>query len=338
MKESVLFGVALLAGLFSVCLPESAVAADRLNVVATLPSLGSIARAVGGERVSVAVLSRPGQDPHFVDPKPSFIVKVRDADLFILNGLELEVGWVPLLLEGSRNGKIQAGGEGYFDASAAISPIELPKGQLDRSLGDVHPFGNPHYTLDPLALRAVAEALAKSYTRLDPSGAEVYAAQAKAYRKRLDIALFGAELVDEVGGAKLAREAEAGRLDVFLTDNGLGGKLGGWLKKMQPLQAKPVVAFHTNMNYFWRRFGIVLLATVEPKPGIPPSAGHVADVVSMMRERKIGAVVTQPFYDDSAVKLIAEKSGAKVVKVETEGDDALAIIDAAVLHVADALR
>ena len=331
-----LFLLSLLLSLLVLANP--AAAEDRLAVVATLPSLGSIARAVGGERVSVEVLARPGQDPHFVDPKPSFIVKARDADLFILNGLELEVGWVPPLLEGSRNGKIQPGGEGYFDASIAVSAIDLPKGQIDRSLGDVHPSGNPHYTLDPLALRAVAGALAERYARLDPSGAEGYATRAKAYQKKVDVALFGAEVVDEIGGAKLAREAEAGHLDKFLADHGLGGKLGGWLKLTQRLQGKPVVAFHTNMNYFWRRFGLVLVATVEPKAGIPPSAGHVADVVMMVREKKIGAVVTQPFYDDSAVKLIADKSGPRIVKVETEGDDALAIIDAAVTHVAEALR
>lgn len=332
MKRSSLLAVLLWA------FTGTAGAAERLNIVTTLPSLGSIARAVAGDRAEVFVLARPGQDPHFIDPKPSFIVKLRDADVFVVNGLDLEVGWAPSLVEGSRNREVQPGGDGYFDASTAVTVIDLPSGPVDRAQGDVHPLGNPHYTLDPLALRAVAGALADRLARIDPSSAADYAARSRAWQKKLDVALFGAEVVDEVGGAKLARELEGGRLDAFLAENGLTERLGGWTKKLSHARGKPVVAFHTNMNYLWRRFGLVLVATVEPKPGIPPSAGHVADVVGLVRAKKVTALVTQPFYDDSAVKLVAEKTGAAVVKVDLEGDDALAVVDTIVGRVAEAVR
>lgn len=313
-------------------------AADTLEAVVTLPSLGGLVRAVGGDRVRVTVLARPGQDPHFVDPKPSFIVKARDADLFVVNGLDLEAGWVPPLLEGARNARIQRGSTGYFDASQAVTVIDLPTGRVDRSQGDVHPLGNPHYTLDPLALRAVAGALGDRLSQLDPAHAADYAARAKAWQKKLDVALFGPELVDEIGGAKLAREAAADRLDAFLAENGVAGKVGGWMKAMAPLRGRPVVAFHTNMNYLWRRFGLVLAATVEPKAGIPPSAGHVAEVVALIQAQRIPALVTQPFYDESAVKLIAGKTGARVLKLDVEGDDPLAVLDTLVRRLAETMR
>ncbi|MBI2923704.1 MAG: zinc ABC transporter substrate-binding protein [Planctomycetes bacterium] len=322
--------------LLALALP--AAADDKLDVVATLPSLGGVAREVGGNRVDIAVLCKPAQDPHFVDPKPSFMVTMRNADLFIVNGLELEVGWVPPLLEGCHNARIQVGSDGYFDASGFIRIIGKPTGPVDRSQGDVHPLGNPHYTLDPLALRAVAGALAERLTTLDPEGRETYAANAKSFQKRIDEALFGADLVDDVGGAKLARLAESGELDKFLQDGGLQAKLGGWMKDLAAAKGRKVVAFHTNMNYFWNRFGLVLGGTVEAKPGIPPTAAHVADVVIRMRDEKIGLVVSQHYYDDSAVKLIAGKTGARIVMVETEGDDALAMIGEIVRKIVEGTR
>lgn len=316
----------------------TAAADERLDVVATLPTLGSVAREVGGDRVEVAVLARPGEDPHFVDGKPSFLVKLRDADLFVVNGCELEIGWVPPLLEGARNGAIQPGRDGYFDASSAVTLIEKPTGPVDRSQGDVHVLGNPHFTCDPLALRAVAGALADRLAKIDAAHADIYAANRKAYERRIDEALFGADLVEEAGGGKLARLLEAGELDAWLAENALADRLGGWLKAMAAAKGKEVVAFHKNMNYFWKRFGVVLADTVEPKPGIPPSSKHVAEVVLAMREKKIAAVVTQPFYGRSAVDLIAEKTGARVVSVDLEGDDALAMIDRIVREVGAALR
>lgn len=310
----------------------------KTKVVVTLPSLGSVAREVGGDRVEVVVLAKPGQDPHFVDAKPSFMVELRNADLFIVNGLELEAGWVPPLLEGCRNANVQAGAGGYLDASSFVSVIDLPTGTVDRSMGDVHALGNPHFCIDPIALRRVATGISERLSTLDSEGAKSYAANLKAYHRKLDEALFGAALVEEAGGSKLARLAESGELDKWLADNKLTEKVGGWMKDMAALKGKEVVSFHTNMNYFWARFGMKLAATVEPKPGIPASASHSAEVILKMRERKIGLVVTQPFYDESPVRLIAEKTGARTVSVPLEGDDALAAIGRIVKEVSGALK
>lgn len=308
------------------------------KVVTTLPSLGHVTREVGGDRVDVAVLARAGQDPHFVDAKPSFIVELRNADLFVVNGLELEVGWVPPLLEQCRNGGIQPGSDGYLDASTLVAVIDVPAGPVDRSMGDVHALGNPHYMLDPLAVRRVAAGISAKLAALDAEGAETYAANLKAFQRRLDEALFGKDLVAEAGGGKLARLLESGELDRWLADNSLTARLGGWLADLSAARGKEVVAFHTNLNYFWKRFGLALAGTVEPKPGIPPSAGHTAQVILAMKERKIGVVVTQPFYGDSAVKLIAEKTGCRVVTVPIEGDDVLATIGAVAREMKEALK
>ncbi|MEK7466836.1 MAG: metal ABC transporter substrate-binding protein [Planctomycetota bacterium] len=315
-----------------------AAADDKLDVVTTIPSLGSVAREVGGDRVSVSSLARPGEDPHFVDAKQSLMVKMRGADLFIVNGLELEIGWVPLLLEGCRNGKIQPGSAGYLDASAFVRVIDVPKGPVDRSMGDVHPMGNPHFSLDPLALRGIAGGLAVKLSALDPGGKEVYERNRKAYERKIDEALFGAELVDEAGGSKLAQVAADGKLDEFLAEQKLADQVGGWLKVMADAKGKEVIAYHASMNYFWNRFGLKLAGTIEEKPGISPSSSQVNSIIELARARKIRAVVTQPFFSDSAPNLIAEKSGAKVVKVDIEGDDAIAIIDHVVTEVAGALK
>ncbi len=325
--NSIVLAVALVSG-----------AEAKTKVVVTIPSLGSVAREVGGDRVDVVVLAKAGQDPHFVDAKPSFIVELRNADLFIVNGLELEIGWVPPLLEGCRNGKVQAGANGYLDASSFVSVIDLPTGTVDRSMGDVHALGNPHFCIDPIALRRIATGISERLSALDAEGAKSYAANLKAYHRKLDEAMFGAALVEEAGGSKLARLAEAGELDKWVSDNKLTEKVGGWLKDMASLKGKEVVSFHTSMNYFWARFGMKLAATVEPRPGIPASAAHSADVILMMRERKIGLVVTQPFYDESPVRLIAEKTGARTVSVPLEGDDALAAIARIVKEVSGEAR
>ncbi|MCE9582572.1 MAG: zinc ABC transporter substrate-binding protein [Planctomycetes bacterium] len=330
MKTLVSIVLALLLG--------ASLAQAKEKIVTTLPSLGSVAREVGGDRVDVVVLAKAGQDPHFVDAKPSFMVEMRNADLFIVDGLELEIGWVPPLLEGCRNANIQTGASGYLDASSFVSVIDLPTGAVDRSMGDVHALGNPHYGIDPIALRRVAAGIAERLSGIDVEGGKTYSANLKAYQRKIDDALFGNALVEEVGGSKLARLVESGEFDKWVSDNKLTEKVGGWMKDMAPLKGKEVVSYHTSMNYFWARFGMKLAATVEPKPGIPASASHSADVILLMRERKIGLVVTQPFYDESPVKMITEKTGARSVSVPLEGDDALATIGNIVRQVSGAAK
>jgi ABC-type Zn uptake system ZnuABC Zn-binding protein ZnuA len=286
----------------------------------------------------VTVLARPGEDAHFVDARPSLMVRMRGADLFILNGLDLEVGWVPPLLEGCRNGAIQPGKAGYLDVSAVVRPIEVPSGVVDRALGDVHPLGNPHYTCDPIALRAVAGAIAERLGRLDPAGAKAYESGLEAWRLRLDTALFGEDLVEQVGGGKLARLCEEGELDAWLDAEGLSDRRGGWLKAMADVKGREVVPFHTSLNYFFRRFGLVVAATVEEKAGVPPSSAAVARVTRTIQDRKVRALVTHPFYSETVTRSIGEKTGARVVTVPLEHEDAIALVDMLVREIGAALR
>jgi ABC-type Zn uptake system ZnuABC Zn-binding protein ZnuA len=326
--------------LFAIALAAAALpaAAGDVEVVATTPTLGSVVRAVGGERVNVVVLAKPGEDVHYVDARPSFMVSLRKADLFVQNGLELEIGWVPPLLEGCRNGKVQPAALGNFEAGHYVNVIEVPRGPVDRSMGDVHPLGNPHFSLDPLALRAVAVALGDRLSQVDPDGRASYQENLKAYQRKIDEALFGADLVEEVGGGKLARELEEGSLDTFLQEGKLDGRLGGWLKDMSAARGAKVVPFHTSVNYFFQRFGIVVAGTVEEKPGVPPSAGQVTRVAEVIRTSGAKVIVRHPFYPESPTDLLSEKTGAKVVTVPLEHEDALELIDLLVRDIGGALR
>jgi zinc/manganese transport system substrate-binding protein len=293
---------------------SSARADEVVNVVASLTFLGKIAEAVGGDKVRVTTIASGVQDPHFVDPKPSYMVKLRDADLFLVNGLELEIGWVPPLLEGARNGRIKVGSSGYVDCSKNIPVIEVPSGQVTRAEGDVHPFGNPHYTTDPLNSKIVAETISLALTRLRPGDAEYFGARTKAFQASIDKAMFGLELVDLVGGKKLDRLARSGELDAFLqTETGGGAKLGGWLGKMAPLKGTKIVFYHKSYSYFNQRFGLNVVDYIELKPGIQPGPSHLADVIGTIAREKIKVVATHAFYDDKIAKLVAEKGGATLV-------------------------
>jgi ABC-type Zn uptake system ZnuABC Zn-binding protein ZnuA len=285
----------------------------QLNVVASLSDLGSIAQAVGGEKVSVTTIASGVQDPHFVDPKPSFVVKLRDADLFVVNGLELEIGWIPPLLDGARNPKIKPGSAGYVDCSRGIPVIEVPTTAITRAEGDVHPFGNPHYTTDPLNRKIIAETIAEAFKQASPADADYFDAKKKEFQKSIDEGMFGKDLVEQVGGNKLDRVTRSGDLDGFLAEQKLEGKLGGWMAKMKPLKGMKVVFYHKSFQYFNERFGLDVKNFVELKPGIQPGPGHLVDLVQTMLRDKVKIVATHPFYDEKIAKLVAEKGGAKLV-------------------------
>ena len=298
-------------------------AAERkVHVVATVPNLGSIAAAIGGERIDLTVIASGTQDAHFVDPKPSFIVKLRSADLLIVNGLDLEIGWVPPLTQGARNGRILAGGAGYVDASTGVPVVEIPT-SLSRSEGDVHPYGNPHYLADPLNAATVAATITEALKRADPAGAAAYEEGRKAFVKRLHEALFGVELVDLAGGAKLAREAAAGSLDAFLDATQVGGtplrsRLGGWLGAMQAVKGRPIVTYHKDLSYFAARFGLKVVDYVEPKPGIQPSAKHLEELTARLKAGEAGVILTRPYVEHRSTDLLAERTGVKVVTLPLE--------------------
>lgn len=293
-------------------LPGSAHAAP-LAVVATLPGLGEVAEAVGGDRVRVSTIAAGVQDPHFVDPRPSYMVKLRDADALLVNGLDLEVGWVPPLIEGSRNGKLRPGAPGHVDCSRNIPLIETPTRQLTRADGDVHPFGNPHYLTDPLNAKIVAATVGEALSRLRPADAEFFADRVKLFQASIDRAMFGPRLVELVGGNKLDRLARAGELEAFLEGAPGGAALGGWLAAMAPLRGKKLVFYHRSFSYFAQRFGLVVADYVELKPGIQPGPSHLADVITTISREGVRAVVVHPFNDQKLARLVAEKGGAALV-------------------------
>ena len=303
-------------------LPGSAHASGTVKVVASLPNLGAIARDIGGDRIDLTVIASGVQDAHFVDPKPSYIVKLRAADLLIVNGLDLEVGWIPPLTQGARNGKVLPGGSGYVDASTGIPVVEIPAG-LNRAEGDVHPYGNPHYLGDPLNALTVATTIAEALKKADPAGAAAYDERRKAFAARLDQALFGASLVELAGGSKLEREAAAGTLDHFLDATSIGGaplrtRLGGWLGRLAPFRGRPVVTYHKDASYFAARFGLVVADYVEPKPGIPPSARHLEELTVRLQQGVAKVIVTRPYVEHRSTDLLAQKTGVAVVTLPLE--------------------
>jgi zinc/manganese transport system substrate-binding protein len=306
--------------------------------VATLTDFGAIAAAVGGDKVRVTTIASGVQDPHFVDPKPSYVVKLRDADLFVVNGLDLEVGWVPPLLDSARNGRIRVGGPGYVDCSKNIPVLEVPTGTVTRAEGDVHPFGNPHYTTDPLNGKLIAETIAAAFERARPADTAYFEARKKAFIASVDEAMFGKQLVELVGGKKLDRLARAGELEKFLASEApggtsLAGKLGGWLAKMAPLRGTKLVFYHKSYTYFVERFGLIVPDYVELKAGIQPGPAHLAELVSAMRRDHIGVLATHPFYDEKIAKLVADKGGARLVVLPLDvggvkgADDYLKLFD-----------
>ena len=295
---------------------------DRVKVVASLPNLGSIAAAIGGDRIDLTTIAVGSQDAHFVDPKPSYMVKLRSADLLLVNGLDLEIGWIPPLTQGARNGRILQGGRGFVDCSKGIKVVEIPQ-SLSRAEGDVHPYGNPHYLTDPLNAETVATTIADALKRADPASADFYEDRRKAFVKKLHESVFGKELVELAGGAKLAREAMAGRLDAFLDQTSLGGaplrgKLGGWLAKMQPVKGKPVICYHKDYSYFSSRFGLRVEDYVEPKPGIQPSAKHLEELTLRLKRGDIRAIITRPFVEHRSTDALAERTGVKVITLPLE--------------------
>lgn len=265
---------AILAGL----LASTASAQGKLNVVASTEDLASITREVGGDKISVTALARGYQDPHFVEPKPSFILAVNRADLYVAVGRELEIGWLPPLLTSSRNAKIQPGARGYLDASLNVRILEIPTGQITRAMGDVHPLGNPHYWLDPGNGRLIAQAIRNKLTELAPADKAYFAQRYDDFDKRL-----------------AAAEAR-------------------WDGIMAPFKGTKVVTYHRSWPNFMARFGLEVVGYVEPKPGIPPSPSHTLDLVEEMKRSNIKMIVVEPYFSLKTPQAIAAQvPGAKVL-------------------------
>jgi ABC-type Zn uptake system ZnuABC Zn-binding protein ZnuA len=318
-------------GLLALGLAGPAVA--DLKVVTTTPDLGDLVRTVGGDAVDVTVLVKGPQDPHFVEPRPSFIRKLHDADLFVLLGLDMEVGWAPVLIRSARNPAVQPGARGYLDASTAIQPLEIPGAGTDRSAGDLHAYGNPHYLTDPVNGALVARAIRARLATLDPSEAEAFAENADAFEAEVARRLVGEAVADELGASSVMALAASGRLDAVLADRGLGPKLGGWLGRLRPHAGARAIQDHRMWPYFAARFGLDVIETLEPLPGIPPTSRHLAAVVERARSEKVRGVLASPYFDPRHARWVSEKTGIPVVPMahqpgSREGtDDYLATIE-----------
>jgi zinc/manganese transport system substrate-binding protein len=254
-----------------------AIASAQLKVVATTEDLGSLAREIGGDKVAVTSLAKGYQDPHFVDPKPSFILAVSRADLLIVVGRELEIGWLTPLLTSSRNSKIQPGSRGYLDASLTVKILEIPTGQITRAMGDVHPLGNPHYWLDPGNGRRMAQVIRDKLSELSPN----------------DKALFAQRYTD--------------------FDQRLAAAEKRWDTAMAPFKGTKLVTYHRSWPNFMERFGLEVMGYVEPKPGIPPSPSHTVDLINEMKRQGAKLIVVEPYFDLKTPQAIANQTGGKVL-------------------------
>jgi ABC-type Zn uptake system ZnuABC Zn-binding protein ZnuA len=293
--------------------------ADRpLNVVTTLPDYRFLVEAIGGDRVCAEAIVRGDQDAHFIRPKPSFVRMVRDADLLISTGLDLEL-WLPTVVNKSGNTRVRSGESGYVAASQGVTLLEIPK-VLSRSEGGVHIYGNPHVTCNPINLRVAARNITIGLSKNDPEGRELYDANLKNLLDEIDRRLFGDELVEFLGGETLCRMAEKGTLIPFLRDRNFRGKplidyLDGWLGEMLPLRGTQVVTYHKNWAYFEQLFGLEEVGTVEPKPGIPPAPRQVTDLVAKMRALNIQILLAASYFDEQKVRTVADRVGAEPVIV-----------------------
>ena len=259
--------------------PRSARATTRLRVVVTVGDLAAIAREVLGDRGDVVLLARPTQDPHFVDARPNLILDLNRADALVSMGLDYEVGWLPVLVRGARNPRIQPGGPGYIVAATAVPLLEVPQQRIDRSMGDIHPGGNPHFTMDPRSGIAIARLLATAFAGLAPDNRAFYERNADAFSAAL------------------------------------GARAQGWQAALAPFKGTPVVTYHKSFVYLTNWAGLVEAGTIEPKPGIPPNAAHVAGLIGAMRARGVPVILQERWYPSTVAEQIAIQSGARLVLV-----------------------
>jgi zinc/manganese transport system substrate-binding protein len=264
-------------GLLALLLAVPGPARAAVKVVASTEDMAALVREVGGDKVTVDFIGRGYQDPHFVEAKPSFVLKLAKADLLVVVGRELEIGWLPPLIQQSRNSKIQPGAEGYFDSSQNVEILEIPTGQITRAMGDVHPLGNPHYWLDPDNGRRIAQALQQKLSQIDPQDAATFASRFADFDKRL---------------------TEAGKR---------------WDAAMAPYRGTKIVTYHNSWPNFVKRFGLNVVGYVEPRPGIPPSPSHTIDLIQEMKRQNVKIVLVEPYFDLKTPQSIGRETGAKVL-------------------------
>jgi len=302
--------------LAAACLTQTQ-AAEKIRIVATTTDLADIIRVVAGDAAEVSSITTGREDPHTLTAKPSFIVRARDADVWIRVGMELEIGWEPVILREARNKRIRVGMPHHIDASLNVQRLEVPTRSVTRDQGDVHPEGNPHYWLDPLNGRMVAATIAERLAALYPERKADFEKNLHAFERDLDTHMFGAVLAAQCGGEALWRAAVEKRLDAFLKGQGASDKAGGWYAALRPHRGKTMVTYHRSWPYLAGRFGLKADIQLEPKPGIPPSAKHLAEVIADVESRHAKVILQEPFYNTKAAEFVASKTGARVLVVPT---------------------
>ncbi len=272
MKKHIILAIAAL-----LAAPVAARAQSKLNVMTTTEDLASIAREIGGDHITVDSMAKGYQDPHFVEAKPSFILKLQKADVLICVGRELEIGWLPPLIQQSRNAKVQVGAAGYLDASLAAAILEIPNGNITRAMGDVHPLGNPHYWMDPENGKRIAKEMAAKFTELRAGDAAYFQQQLASFNTRID-----------------AAEKR-------------------WLAEMAPYKGTKVATYHRSFPNFAERFGLDIMGYVEPRPGIPPTPQHTLDLINEMKRQNVKIVLVEPYFDLKTPQAIGRDTGAQVL-------------------------
>lgn len=335
------FAWALAAGL-----GVAAVGQGPHAVVAATADVGALCRAVGGEAVAVTVLARPAEDPHFVDARPGMLRSIRTAEMLVEVGRGLEVGWLPALVQNGRNGDVVAGGVGRVDVSGAVRALGVPGVGVDRSHGDVHAGGNPHYLLDPLCGLQVAALLRDRFAARWPDEGARFGAAFAAFREQLATAMVGPDLAAayDHDAERLALAFGAGRLGEVLAAQGDLPRLGGWFGLLLPLRDRAVVADHDLWPYFTERFGLRMVGFFEPKPGVAPTTAHLQELIGRMRRDDVRAVLSTPYFAPQHARMVARQSGAAIAAMAHQpgalggADDYIGWIDANVRAVARALQ
>jgi zinc/manganese transport system substrate-binding protein len=297
---------------------------EKLTAVTTLPYLADLVRQIGGDQVEVQALVPPGQDPHFMVPTPALSVVVAQADLFVENGMQLEL-WTERVIDGARNQRIRPGYPGHLYAATGITPLQVPAVQ-SRASGDVHPAGNPHVWLDPLNLKIIARNIEARLAAVRPSAEATFAKNREAFEKRLDDAYYGPELVRILGVSLLDRLQRTGRLRAFLQEKQLQGKplleqAGGWLRRSIALGDPSMITYQV-WTYFAQSFGVRVVGTIEEKPGIPPSPSHLQDLQQIAQQHGTRIVECSPFYAMSRAEAVAEQIGGVAVQLPTQPGEA----------------
>lgn len=258
----------------------TSISAAQIKVVTTLPDLASITRFVGGDQVDVFSIAKGYQNPHFVDPKPSYIVKLSRADMFVTVGLDLEKGWAPQLLESSRNSDIQRGNSGYVDASEGISLLQVPQ-NINPEEGDIHIYGNPHYWLDPMRGKQIAQNVHDHLVEIDPDNSQQYTKNLKAFQNQID------------------------------------KKMKKWQNKIQPFKGTKIIAYHNEWVYFEERFGLEIVDFLEPKPGIPPTPSQLVNVIEKVKSQDIPVLINSPYFSSKSPNVVKRNTDIKLVKLST---------------------